>query len=606
MQRFSVLKSRYFQRLYLTFLAFFLVVGTCIILFVNTTLDTSIKERELSNMKEKLSLLEPLATQIFASTDYSDAEIIFSNTYKFTKIRFTLLVPRGEIIADSHSLPDTTVNGWILPEVTQATEHGWGVTERVVDIFAEKALIVALAVRHQDTVTGVIRAELPLSTIKNLSLEVQETVIWIAFISALLAFCFGFFITRSYAEPISQMADVCQALQAGDYSRKVTMIPQDEIGQLANTLNNLSENILEKISSLSLERAQLKSMLACMQEGIISVSDTKTILFCNLAAYNHLSCNPEDDLRGKDITHIPSLSTLAAIYERVIGEKHFKIKEFTQKSQDGEDKHLKVYATFYQSQIDEPLKDSASQSGVMIVINNHTEIKKLQQMRRDFFAHVSHELKTPLTSIQGYIDTLLDGAAEDSPAIRQRFLHKIHSNTQRLRSLVMDLLALSRIDSKTHTLNLRPLQWLPVVQKVIEERENESHKRRIHIHIEKKHSHELVIADHESMFTILDNLLSNAIRYSPENSSIIISFQKIKGYIEIHVQDNGVGIAARHLPHIFDRFYRVDKARSRKEGGTGLGLSIVHLLAKKLGGHVRAISKHHHGSTFIVTLPRAF
>ena len=601
--RLNLLKSSYFRRLYFTFLAFFLAVSALILLMVYTQLHSSVKNRELGSMKEKVTLLEPQARIIFQSMNYTQAEDIFSEKYRLSNIRFTLLAPRGEIIADSLALPETTVQGWEFKEVQQATQgDGWGQDQRVVPVFGEEALVVALALREGDKVIGVIRGEVALSTIHDLTFHIQQTILGMFLLCALLALGFGFFIAKSHARPIAQMAEVCQAIQAGDYGKKVSTLPPDELGQLGTTLNDLSQNILSKILSLSLERAQLKSMLACMQEGIISVSDLGVILFCNRSAYEHLDFDPASDLRDQNIKDIKSLEPLKDIWHKVVSEKRFKVKELNYQ-RGPEEKHLQVYATFYESRAEKNI--TTTHSGVMMVIDNHSEVKKLQKMRRDFFAHVSHELKTPLTSIQGYVETLVEGAIED-PEVRKRFLQKIDTNTQRLLSLVMDLLALNKIDATTLNVSLRPLQWLPIIQKVAENYEGALNKRHIFLEVQPRHGSILVMADRESMYTIFDNLLSNAIRYSKEKSQVKVWFSKEKGHLSLHITDTGVGIAPEHQERVFERFYRVDKARSREEGGTGLGLSIVKMLSEKLGGQVSVTSEQGIGSTFSVRLSRVF
>ncbi|MCY4380786.1 MAG: ATP-binding protein, partial [Proteobacteria bacterium] len=381
----------------------------------------------------------------------------------------------------------------------------------------------------------------------------------------------------------------------------------NEIGQLARTINNLSGNVLSKISSLSLERAQLKSMLACMKEGIISLSDSGDILFCNRAAYFHLDLNPSGDMRGRNISDIDGFEPLTKIWRKAIQTKELTFEEITykrNKDAKGERKFLKIYATFYQSLIEN--KNMTGDSGVMIVIDNHTEIKKLQNIRKDFIAHVSHELKTPLTSISGYVETLLAKDTLQDLDTSRRFLAKINSNTSRLLSLVMDLLSLTKVESSSISVEQRPVQWLPVIRSVTETCEHKMNKKHIHLEVKKQYGGLLVLGEQESMYTILENLLSNAIRYSKESSTIRICFSKTKSHLQIHIIDSGVGISEEHLPFIFEKFYRVDKARSREEGGTGLGLSIVKLLTDKLGGTLSVESKVGLGSTFSVSLPRAF
>lgn len=682
MLRVSLLRSSYFRRLYLTFLAFFLTISTLILIVVYTQLSSSVKQREWQSIREKLTLLEPSAREVFSRRDYSSGgKNIFSDHHRLQHIRFTLLTPHGEIIADSQNLPETIVDGWSFPEVQKALDDGlWGTDERVVEVFGKNTMVVAMALRDlrepsaaepaKKKVIGVLRGEMPVSHIEALTHNISTAVFWMAVLCALLAFAFGYYIARVHASPISQMAQVSRAIRAGDYGKKVSqqLKRRDELGQLGTSLNDLSQTILSNIRSLSLERAQLKSMLACMQEGIISLSDEGVILFCNRAAYQHLNFSPGSDVRNQNIKEVETLKPLVPIWESVIKDQRFEMRELTLSSSpsslihqgegggdrgldqgeeshrrgDGaydrkkrnqgttdtftgeslsieeqriqgseeetdeesrEEKHLQIYATFYESRVER--HTSAHHTGVMMVLDNLSEVKKLQKMRRQFFAHVSHELKTPLTSIQGYIETLLDGAHKD-PEVRERFLKKIDTNTQRLLSLVRDLLSVNKMDSTAFSISPRPLQWLPVIKKIAESYEHRLRKRGITLEILPRDGSILVSGDYESMYTIADNLLSNAIRYSKEQSQIKIWWNKDGAHQYLHITDTGVGIPAEHQSRIFDRFYRVDKARSRAEGGTGLGLSIVKMLCERQGGQVSVISEEGIGSTFSVRLQRVF
>ena len=612
----SVFKSVYFRNIYLTFLACFFVVGILVIIIINLHLRSSIRDRELIQIEEKLILLVPQAQKILKDLSYDHADSIFPQGFMLPKIRYTLIAPRGEVIADSHKLPETIVDGWSFPEVKLALKKEWGIDERYVPVIKEKALLIARAIRQNNKVIGIIRAELPYSVLYDLESDVKRMIMIIGLISILLVFLFGFFISRSYAYPVSEIAEVCKAISSGDYHRKVILIPKNEIGQLAMTINRLSEDVLSKISSLSVERAQLRSILSCMKEGIISLSHLGEIQFCNRSTYQHLNISSEDDLRKKNIKDVEILKIIYPIWKEVLEKKTLIIKELWIEKNPKQDqsesihhdkKFLRIYATFYESQkIRHSYSDYVHLSGVMIVIDNHTEIKKLQQIRREFFAHVSHELKTPLTSIRGFVETLQNSELDQNTA--KRFLQKIEDNTKRLMSLVMDLLSLTKIESnKNQALELVPVNWLAVIKKVSDNHAQNLKNKGLTLDIKhSKHSKSLVMGDFESMYTIFDNLLSNAIRYSHKNTKITIDFKKVNSYIVMNVTDTGVGIASEHHKAIFDRFYRVDKARSRQDGGTGLGLSIVKQLCEKISGAVELESTLDRGTTFSVKIPKAF
>lgn len=606
---FQTLRSPYFRRTYFTFLAVFLGAGSMLVLVLYQHIRATVLEGELLSMKEKLVLLSPQARAVFAHPDYVGSQQLFPPKSQLSQTRYTLIAPRGEVIGDSHVMPETIVMGWSFPEVQEAIVSEWGVVTRKLVTHGEKALIVALALKDSaGTTIGVIRAELPLSTLEELVVGAQQALLLTALLGAGLAFLLGFVMTRRHAAPVAQLVDVCRAIQAGDFSQRVQQIPAGEMGQLARTINNLSYNVLTKISSLSLERAQLKSMLACMQEGILSLSAAGKIYYCNLAAYHHLDLSPEGDLRGVNITDIEGLEPVVKLWRQAAQRRELVVEEMEywrrQGDQHSEPNYLKIYATFYESRLEST--GGQGESGVMLVIDNHTEIKQLQNVRKEFFAHVSHELKTPLTSIAGYVETLNAPGTLQDEVITRRFLAKISSNTERLLGLVMDLLALTGLESKSQPVQKLPVQWLPVIRNVAENYSLQLEKKKIRLEVHKQYGGLLVLGNKEAMQTICENLLSNAIRYSKESSTIQLRFSKTKKYLYIHVVDTGVGIASEHLPYIFDRFYRVDKARSRAEGGTGLGLAIVKLFAERIGGTVAVESKLHQGTVFTVGLRRVF
>lgn len=601
----EMMKSVYFRRIATTAFLFFLGVGCVLVAGITYHIRSSILDDEIISIQEKLVLLTPQAREVFASENYSGSQELFPHKSMLSQTRYTLIVPRGEVVGDSHVVPETIVNGWSFLEVQQSLTEDWGMAIRKVN--GQRVLIVALALREDQRVIGVIRGEVSLATLDDLMLDAQRALVIMALLATGLAFVLGLVLTRSHTAPVAQMAEVCRAIQSGDYSQKVSQIPPDEMGQLAHTINDLSENVLNKISSLSLERAQLKSMLACMKEGILSLSDEGKIHFCNLAAYHHLDLSPEGDLRGMKITDIEGLDPVVKIWKEAAHHKELVVEEMSYRRTQNASvdlKYLKVYATFYESIMEN--KRIKGEAGVMIVIDNHTEIKQLQNMRKEFFAHVSHELKTPLTSIAGYVETLNGEEGLPPEDITKRFLAKISSNTERLLSLVMDLLSLTGLEAKDSPVQMRPVQWLPIIRSVAESYGLQIEKKNIRLEVLKQYGGLLVHGEKEAMHTICENLLSNAIRYSKKDSKICICFSKTRQYLYIHIVDSGVGISKEHLPLIFDRFYRVDKARSRAEGGTGLGLSIVKLFTERIGGTVSVESEVGKGSVFTVGLRRAF
>lgn len=341
------------------------------------------------------------------------------------------------------------------------------------------------------------------------------------------------------------------------------------------------------------ERAMLKSILASMVEGIVSISEDYRVIFCNSAAYRLLESDAQD-CRGMLISELEGFAKLRPLVKKSLATRGLVEAELFIGDGDGR-KRIETQANLIRT--DEDL-------GVMVVLHDVTELRKLETVRRDFIANISHEIKTPLTSIRGYVETLLDGAIED-PKINKKFLSKIDANAQRLHGLVQDIISLSQIESQDAIAEKAPVEWRSIVNAVVSRYEVDLERKNLNISMPEEKPHHAVIGDKEAMSQVFENLLTNAIRYTPKDGSVSIRIEKDPGWQILVVSDTGVGVPESDLGRVFERFYRVDKARSRELGGTGLGLSIVRHLVQKMAGEVWLESTLNKGSSFFVKLPVA-
>ena len=359
-----------------------------------------------------------------------------------------------------------------------------------------------------------------------------------------LALVLGFILAKRLAQPLADLIRVATAMRRGRYEERVAPIDVVELSSIGEALNVLGEEVSSRIALMSRDRAQLRSILSAMVEGIIAIDNAGRILFSNQAASRLLHSDMRLS-RGEDFKNVPAVNLLADL------------------------------------------------------IND----------ARDFVANVSHELKTPLTAIKGYVEALLGGAMED-PVTNVRFLEKIDRNVGRLSNLVQDILSLARIESHEDVdlgdaASVR-IDWRSIVQAVASAHEDEAAAKGITMSVKLSDEPLVVAGEREAMRQILDNLVSNAIKYTPKSGQVWIDGHKSAGSeCEIVVRDSGIGIPEKHLDRIFERFYRVDVARSREMGGTGLGLSIVKHLVAGLGGQVTVESKVGAGSAFTVHMKLA-
>jgi two-component system, OmpR family, sensor histidine kinase VicK len=405
------------------------------------------------------------------------------------------------------------------------------------------------------------------------------------FITAVL----GVLLSRTITRPISDMRKQALAMTKGDFSRKVKIYGYDEIGQLAMTFNNLTKKLQEAQATTEGERRKLESVLTHMTDGVIATDRRGRIILINDAALNILNVSRETVLSSSiiDVLGIGDQYT----FETLLEERDSLILDF---STDEELYILRASLSVIQ-------KESGFINGLIVVLHDITEQEKIDRERREFVANVSHELRTPLTTMKSYLEALAEGAWQDK-AIAPRFIEVVQTETERMIRLVNDLLQLSKLDSKDYKLNKSWVNFSEYFHKVIDRFELTKSENITFVRKIPKEAIFIEI-DKDKIMQVLDNIISNAIKYSPQGGKITFRVRELADEIIVSVSDEGVGIPKADLAKVFERFYRVDKARSRKLGGTGLGLAIAKEVVIAHGGTIWAESKEHKGTTIFFTLP---
>ena len=385
---------------------------------------------------------------------------------------------------------------------------------------------------------------------------------------------------------------------SGNFGWRVPAGGRDEVGQLAAALAGLGETLGGRIGELqrgSRQRAesevQLRTVLGSMVEGVVAVDNAERVLFANRAAramLDFVGANPV----GRPIWETVRNPTIQGVVRAALEGNRPSAVEF---------EVPRKQATV--ALIAAPLAGQPP-PGVVLVLHDVTELRRLEGLRRDFVSNVSHELKTPLTAIQAYTETLLEGAVDD-PGVNRRFLKSIEEQADRLHELILDLLRLARIESGRDTFEVTSVPVADAVGVCVEAQTAIASAKRVALRVEPPETSLSVLADAEALRTVLENLVSNAVKYTPEGGSATVRWRRDGEMARIEVVDTGVGIPRAHHARIFERFYRVDKARNRDLGGTGLGLSIVKHLVQVFGGTVEVASEVGRGSTFTVRLPLA-
>lgn len=406
---------------------------------------------------------------------------------------------------------------------------------------------------------------------------------------ALVALAVGYFLARSVQKSLSELTRVAESLTCGDFSARVKRLGDDEFGLLGLTLNLLGEELSERMATISQERTQLAALFGGMVEGIVAIGDDDRVLFANGAADRLLKATVSSS-RGRQLSDVPGLGLVLPVVIQCRTEKKRKHTELTLR--DGENFiALETHAS--------PFKGEQT-AGVVVVLHDVTELRRLERVRRDFVANVSHELKTPLTSIKGYVETLQSGAKQD-PAILDRFLQRIDVNASRLVELVQDILSLAKIENHDGQLLRAAVDIAGIARQSLVHHEHAVMSKNISLKVNLA-DHVIVQGDREAVRQVIDNLLTNAIKYTPDGGEVRLGLDRDGNHAILRVEDTGLGIPQEHHARIFERFYRVDKHRSREDGGTGLGLSIVKHLVHAMHGKVSVASEPGQGSTFLVQM----
>jgi two-component system phosphate regulon sensor histidine kinase PhoR len=404
-------------------------------------------------------------------------------------------------------------------------------------------------------------------------------------------------VLRMAALRLSLLAETAAAHEAGETVWAAPGMPRSSPRNLESAIASMKGQLETRIDELQRKGRQLQesterleTVLGSMVEGVVAVDEKQRVLFANRAARSLLDMQTFNPV-GRPIWEIFRHPRIDEVVSTVLAGGETPALEI-----DLPRKHAVV--AVMASRL--PGKPS---SGVVLVFHNVTELRRLENIRREFVSNVSHELKTPLTAIQAYTETLLDGAL-DEPEHRVRFVERIAEQANRLHALIQDLLRLARIESGENVFDVRAVPLKPIVEACLEEHSAVAESKSQRLSAEPAADEISVMADEEGLHTILSNLIDNAVKYTQESGAIAVRWRAENGAAIIEVEDNGPGIPIEHQPRIFERFYRVDRARSRDVGGTGLGLSIVKHLVQVFGGGIEIRSQAGQGTTFSVRLPR--
>jgi two-component system phosphate regulon sensor histidine kinase PhoR len=510
-----------------------------------------------------------------------------------TQTRITVIALDGVVIGDSKEDPALMDNHASRPEIQEAFAGVVSSSIRYSRTLQQSMMYVAIPVLAEGRPVAVIRTSVSLAAISGTLHAVYLQIFLAGLVLALLAAAISYLVARRISNPLRRLQEGAERFAAGDLDHRLPVPNSEEIGALAESMNQMASQLSDRIRAVEEQRSKLETILASMVEGVLVVDSDANILSLNQAASELLGIAGVD-MQGKSITEaIRNPGLQQTIQDALTGNEAVE----TEITVYGDpERFLQVHAS--------GLGDTDGvRVGALIVLNDVSNLRRLEQLRRDFVANVSHELKTPITSIKGFVETLLNGA-QDDPADRERFLNIVSAQADRLGAIVGDLLTLSRIEleAEKREISLQDGLLEPVLVGAADACAEKAKAKGMTIDISSASDLRASFA-RVLLEQALVNLIDNAINYSESGARVEVSGTRSENWVEIAVRDQGCGIAAEHLPRLFERFYRVDKARSRKLGGTGLGLAIVKHIAQAHRGEVGVESELGVGSTFTIKLP---
>lgn len=535
-----------------------------------------------------------IAQAIHFQEVFTDPKLLTERIKEFTPaedLRITVIDRQGTVMYDSESQPDSMENHASRPEFAAALRGENGLSHRFSDTLGFNMMYVAVPIKQGDQIVGAVRTAMSME-------EITTTIhkMWYSLLTGLLVMMVvGFIgvsrISLSITKPIEEITRVARNITQREYESRVKLKANDEIGQLAGAINFMASSLEQQMYEISENQQRLSGVLTNMMSGVMFVTENRRIMLVNPAVEKLLGTSSRE-LVGK--LHIEAC-------------KSFGLSQYIDRCIDTREKFRQEVHVYYPQ---ERILDASfapyinfkgEAKGVVVVLHDITDIRRLEKMRSEFVANVSHELRTPITSIKGFTETLLDGAMQDEETCRN-FLQIISDESERLFRLIREILDLSKIEQKKIPLTLERYNAADLIANTVSVVQEQLHRKNLTLRLDVDPDIWL-ITDRDSFHQVMLNLLSNAIAYTLEGGLVTLSVHQQENRVVIKVQDTGIGIPEKDLERIFERFYRVDKARSRDSGGTGLGLAIVKHLVENLHGIISVESREGEGTTFTVIFP---
>lgn len=583
-------QRRLFWKLYPSLIAIIVIAVALVVIFAERAIKAFYEEKTADDLASTARIVIHQVRGLAQAGEYAAADSLCKAIGRETEIRITLILPSGKVIGDSYEDPVAMENHNNRPEVLIARDSGVGSSIRYSSTVARRMMYVAVAADDHPETDLIIRASISIERLDEVLGLMRVRFLVGGLVVAVLAALVSFFYSRRITLPLEHLKKGAERFARGRFKRKLAVVGSDEIATLARAMNSMADEISRKLDTITEQRQTQEAIMTSMVEGVIAVDRDERVISINRAAAEFFEVSVKES-SGRFLHEVVRNSAMQQLVSEILTTGESVAAELSTGGRKV--RYLQASGSI--------LQDAGGTAlGAVVVINDVTRIQELETVRRDFVANVSHELRTPITLIKGYVETLQEGALHNGDDA-ERFLEIMARHTDQLNQLIEDLLSLSRIE-QSRRIEFVSGSLRTDLEAAVAECEPKAREKNIRLEVEGDTEYDL-LANHHLIQRAVGNLIDNAVKYSPENEVVEIKVAQVDKEVVISIIDHGCGIDRRHLPRIFERFYRVDKARSRELGGTGLGLAIVKHIVQTHRGRVTVDSTVGQGSVFSIHLP---
>lgn len=573
------MRKSIFVKVFCAYLLIVAILSALILIFSFNTIRSHYIDTLTNDLKNLGTSLLLKVAPLFEEKRFEELDILVKRLGKDINTRMTIIDPEGIVVADSEKNPKLMENHKTRPEILQALIGQVGTSLRFSTTVKEEMLYVALPIERNGNTIGVVRVSLFLSDINKLLSTLKTNIIYSALLIVLLSLLGALVFTRSLSKPIGELTNASRKVASGDFNVRVFLKNRDELKELADSFNYMTEQIRTLFTQLSSQKEQLNSIISSIQEGLLVCDKNGKIILSNESFKKIVQSS---DIEGKSYWEVVRETLFSELIKEVRAAKKNHVEELVLN-----DKVFLCSAAFI-----------GSREEIVLILYDITEMRSVEKIKKDFVVNVSHELRTPLTAIKGFVETL----EEEIDDKNKHYLDIIKRHTDRLINIVKDLLVLSELEERGRTLELEEVNLKNMIERIFRIFDPIMSEKNITRELKIEDAIPPIKADSFKLEQALINLIDNATKYT-ERGLIAISMKRSSSQVVIEVQDTGIGIPDEHISRIFERFYVTDKSRSRKLGGTGLGLSIVKHIVLLHNGTIDVKSTPGEGTVFSITLP---